>query len=99
VRSNLWFGAPRLGPKAWYARAVQEQARLGREQRYRGFVMAGQLRGRGQNAGSRRPDDMGRHSLRELAQKNQETKATLTEGLRRTRTQQRVAGDEDRRRR
>jgi hypothetical protein len=99
VHSNLRFGAPRLGPKASYARVVQEQARLGRERHYRGFAMAGRARGRRQNAGSRRPTDMNRHSLREPAQKNQEAKVTLTEGLRRTRTQQRAAGDEDRRRR
>jgi hypothetical protein len=61
--------------------------------------MAGRLRGRWQNAGSHRPDDMTRHSLREPAQMSQEAKVTLTEGLRRTRTQQQVAGDEDRRRR
>jgi hypothetical protein len=99
VRSNLRFGAPGLGPKAWYARAVQEQARSGRERRYRGFAMAGRPRGRRQNIGSRRPDDMSRHILREPAQKSQEAKVMLTEGLRRTRTQQRLASDEDRRRR
>jgi hypothetical protein len=64
-----------------------------------GFALAGQTRGRRQNAGSRRPDDISRHSLWKPAQKNQEAKVTLTKGLRRTRTQHRVAGDEDRRRR
>jgi hypothetical protein len=44
--------------------------------------MAGRLRGRWQNAGNRRPDDMSLRSLREPAQKNQEAKVTLTEGSR-----------------
>jgi hypothetical protein len=94
VRSNLRFGAPGLGPKAWYARAVQEQARSGRERRHRGFAMAGRPRVQQQNAGIRRPDDMSRHSLWELAQKNQEAKVALTEGLGQAGTRRRVIVDD-----
>jgi hypothetical protein len=78
VRSILWFRALGLGPKAWYARVVQKQTRLAREQRYRGVCHGG----RRQNAGNRRPDAMNLHSLQGPVQQNQEAKVTLTEGSR-----------------
>jgi hypothetical protein len=56
--------------------------------------MAGQPRGLWQNAGSHRPDDMSRHSLREPAQKNQEAKVALTKGLGQAGTRWRVIVDD-----
>jgi hypothetical protein len=73
------FRAPGLGPKAGHACAVQEQAQLGCERRYRRPATAERQHGRLQNAGDHRPGEMGHHLLWGPAQKNQETGGRLTE--------------------
>jgi hypothetical protein len=78
-RSDVRFRAPGLGPEAGHACAVQEQAQLGCERCYRRPATTERQHGRLQNAGDRRPGEIGRHPLRAPVQKNQETGGRLTE--------------------